>query len=198
MTAGTILRALETYLQPLVAAVKGDVSVAETEWDAMEQLVQAPERFRVVLSWQREKAAEESGRSGIVAGTLAAYVQAPKNLEINPKKSIHREGTGGSMPFLDRAHWVIRMLRAVAFDHDQVDCQENLNYRGLEWLKFEETLAWRTIRAEFDITFAHDDPADESGIDPLTLYGAITFTIEGAYLLITKNGVTRKVRLLEV
>jgi hypothetical protein len=199
MTAGTILRAIETYLRPVVAEVKGICDVAETEWDALQNLAVKPEGFRVVLTWTKAKNADgKTSRSGITTGTLSAYFIAGKGLEAKPGDSFHRTGTGGSLAFIERFEWVIKMLRALEFDHDSIDCEENLAFQGYEVLKFDDKNIARTARADFEILYALDDPTGESGIDPVTLYGGITFTISGGYLLITKNGVTRKVRLLEV
>ena len=178
MDSATILQAVEDYLQPLLAAEKGLLTVAETEEDAIELLANGPEKWRVILTMDGDEAREDLNPAGLVVGTLVAWVQTPKGMEAKPGKGIHRSGTNGSPSFMTRLHWVIRKLRLMQFSHVEVACQ-GLEYKGWNWLKFEDTAAFRTARARFDILFAHDDPAtDPDGTAPIVLPSA--FRITGA------------------
>lgn len=163
MTITAILTALEDYLRPLVLAEKGILSVAETAEDAMELLSgDAPTRWRVVLSTDGEKAPENDGRAGHVINDITVYVQAPKDLDVDPGKGIHRNAAANSPAFLARLGWVIRKLRAVRFDDDEIDEQQNLNYRGWTWLKYQDALAWRAAKITFELLFVLDDPFGEA------------------------------------
>lgn len=178
MDSATLLQAVEDYLQPLLAAEKGLLSVAETEEDAIEMLSNGPERWRVILTMDGDEAAEDLNPAGLVKGTLIAWVQEPKGMEAKPSNGLHRQGTAGKASFLTRLHWVIKKIRLLEIVHEQVACQ-SFEYKGWNWLRFEETAAFRTARARFEIVFAHDDPAtDPEGTAPVLLPSA--FRITGA------------------
>jgi hypothetical protein len=136
MTITALLISLENYLRPLVAAQGGVVSVVETIDDVLEMLEgDAPTGWRVILSADGEKASEDFNRAGNVVAEITAYLQVNKNaFEVQPRKSLHREASDGTPSFLTRLHWLVRKLRAVSWDHDEID-QEGLNYRGWEWFK---------------------------------------------------------------
>lgn len=200
MQIATILAALEDYLRPIVEADAGVLSVSETETDALEMLAgNAPDKWRVVLSCDGETAPEEFGRAGHVLGRVLVYLQQPKGLENPQRKSLHRARTGKQTPFLARLHWLIRKLRAVQFDHDEIDAQQALNYRGWEWIKVDGFAAFRAARAQFEILFVHDDPASELPTpDPVLTPSTPTLAIVGAYLHITLGGATKRVRVMDL
>jgi hypothetical protein len=178
MDSATLLRTVEDYLQPLLTAEKALLSVAETEEDAIEMLSNGPERWRVILTMDGDEAAEDLNPAGLVKGTLIAWVQAPKGMEAKPGKGLHRQSTGGGASFMTRLHWVIKKIRRLEIIHEEVACQA-FEYKGWNWLRFEETAAFRTARARFEILFAHDDPAtDSEGTEPIVLPSA--FRITGA------------------
>lgn len=178
MDSATLLQAVEDYLQPLLAAEKGLLSVAETEEDAIELLSNGPERWRVILTLDGDESLDDLNPAGLVQGTLVAWIQAPKGMEAKPGKGIHRAGTAGKASFLTQVSWVIRKIRALQIVHTEVDCN-SFRYKGWNWLRFEDTAAFRTARARFEIVFAHDDPAtDPDGTAPIVLPSA--FRITGA------------------
>jgi hypothetical protein len=178
MDSATLLRTVEDYLQPLLTAEKALLSVAETEEDAIELLSNGPERWRVILTMDGDEAAEDLNPAGLVKGTLIAWVQAPKGMEARPGKGLHRQSTGGAASFMTRLHWVIKKIRRLEIIHEEVACQA-FEYKGWNWLRFEETAAFRTARARFEILFTHDDPAtDSEGTEPIVLPSA--FRITGA------------------
>lgn len=178
MDSATLLQAVEDYLQPLLAAEKGLLSIAETEEDAIEMLSNGPERWRVILTMDGDESIGGLNPAGAVKGNLVAWVQAPKGMEAKPGKGLHRQSTGGAPSFMTRLHWVIRKIRALQVVHTEVLCQ-SFEYQGWNWLRFEETAAFRTARARFEVVFAHDDPAtDPDGTAPIVLPSA--FRITGA------------------
>jgi len=171
MTLGLILQALEDYLGPLVTAQKGVFQVAETAEDALSALGEgSPTKWRVVLSGDGVRAAEGSHLAGHTIGTIAVYIQAPKGLENRPGKGLHRQSTGGGPSFLDRVDWIIRKLRAVRFDNDEIDEIENLNFRGWEWVRMPDGSMLRAVVARFEILYIADDPeADGEGLAPMAV-----------------------------
>lgn len=200
MTIATILTSLEDYMRPLVQAEDGILSVVETVEDLIEMLGgNAPEKWRVVLSTDGEKAPEGTGRGGHVVNEITVYVQVPRGMEVRPSKALHRQGTNNRPSFLARLSWVIRKLRAVRFDHAEIDGVENLNYRGWEWLKYQDLPAWRTAKLTFELLYVADDPTTELPLpDPVLTPGAPSLAIVGSYLHITLNGETKRVRLLDL
>lgn len=178
MDSATILQSVEDYLKPLLADEKGLLSIAETEEDAIEMLANGSERWRVILIMDGDEAVEDFNPGGFVAATLQAWVQAPKGMEARPGRGLHRQGTNATPAFMTRLHWVIRKIRGLQLVHDEID-RRGFHYQGWNWLRFEETAAFRTARARFILRFAHDDPAtDPDGTEPVTLPSA--FRITGA------------------
>jgi hypothetical protein len=171
MTLGLILQALEDYLEPLVTAQKGVLQVAETAEDALTILAAAsPTKWRAILTADGVRAAEASNLGGGTLGSIALYVQSPKGLETRPGKGLHRQSTGGGPAFLDRLHWVIRKLRAVRFDNDEIDEVENLNFRGWDWVRMPDGSMLRAAVARFEVLYIEDDPeADAEGLAPMAV-----------------------------
>lgn len=187
MDSATLLQAVEDYLQPLLAAEKGLLSVAETEEDAIEMLSNGPERWRVILTMDGDESLEPLNPAGVVQGTLVAWVQAPKGMEAKPGKGLHRQSTGGAPSFMTRLNWVIRKIRALQLQHVEVDCN-SFRYKGWNWLRFEETAAFRTARARFEIVFAHDDPATDPGSIAVLAPGYAITHADDDFYYVSKNG----------
>jgi len=190
MTISTILAALEDYLTPLVRAQGGLVEVAETEEDALMQLgSNAPDRFRVILSTAGEKAPEDSGRGGHIRNEVTAFVQAPRGFEPMPGQGLHRHLPSKCPTFLERLNFVIKNLRAVELDSDSIDGQESLNYRGWEWVKYQDLPAWRAARATFEVLYVLDD-AFTAPRPMITLPATIITGVsaEGDFYLLSRDG----------
>ncbi len=171
MTLGLILQAIEDYLEPLVTAQKGILQVAETQDDALTALAaSSPTKWRVILTPDGVSSPEQLNNSGSAVGTLAVYVQAPKGLENRPGKGLHRQGTGGGASFMDRLHWIIRKLRAVRFDNDEIDPIGNLQFREWQWAQAPDGRSLRSAVARFDVLYIEDDPeADGEGLAPMAV-----------------------------
>lgn len=198
MTAAALLIALENYLGPLALALSGNLSVAETEFDVMTALAQDPEEFRVVLSCNGDEAIDGNGRSGAVIGKFSVYVQSPLGFGEEPQQSLHRTTSPTGTAFLERLHAIIKLVRAATLDYDEADGQANFNYRGWHWLKYEDSLTWRTAVAEFELLFVHDDPTLDAAPLTVTLGSPMHFEKVGAYLHVTVDGVTTRIRLLDI
>lgn len=169
MNAAIILAAVEDYLTPLVVDNKGSVSIAETEEDALEQLAVGPDRWRVILCMDGDKNIGDLNPAGLVEGRMVCYVQAGKGAEAKKNASIHRENVRGASPFLARLHWVIRKVRGLSLASSDID-RRGFRYRGWEWLRYDGQAAFRTVKANFDLVYAHDDPAtDPDGSEPVVL-----------------------------
>lgn len=190
MTSATILAAVEDYLGPLVIENKGMVSIAETEEDALAELSEGPENWRVILCMDGDKSTAELNPAGLVEGRLVAYVQAPKGMEAKRNRGMIRESLRGTPAFFTRLHWVIRKLRGLQLVAPDID-KQGLRYFGWDWLRYDGQAAFRTARADFDLIFAHDDPAtDPDGSEPIVL--PLPFKIVGAvdeYYTIALSGV---------
>lgn len=175
MTLDLILQAIEDYLTPLVEAQEGVVDVAETADDAVQMLAgNAPKKWRLILTATGDTPADDpSGRAGYVVGGFSAIVQAPLGMAAKPGKSLHRTH-GGKASFLARLNFVIRKLRGVAFDDDEIDCERGLIFDGWRWLRDgEENRMWRAAEAQFQLYYVLDDPSgDDSEDPPLTLTGS--------------------------
>ena len=175
MTIDVILQALEDHLRPLVEGQGGLVDIAETADDALQMLAgNAPLKWRVILTATGDTLADDpNARSGYVAGGFSAIVQAPLGMAAKPGKSLHRTTSGGGS-FLARLNFIIRKLRAVAFDDDEIDCERNLMFERWQWLRDgEEQRTWRAAEAQFQLYYVLDDPAsDGSEYPPLTITGS--------------------------
>jgi|GEM_PF-2828607 len=169
MTSATILSAVESSLAPLVLADNcGLVSVAEAEEDALQELAQAPERWRVILSMDGDNNLEDLD-TGLVEGRLVAFVQAPKGMEPVRNHNVAHESIRGTPAFFTRLHWLIRKVRGLKLVAPDIDAK-GFRYRGWEWLRYDGQAAFRTAKANFDLIFAHDDPAtDPNGIAAMVL-----------------------------
>lgn len=179
MTSAIILAAVLDYLAPLVTANQGLASIAETEEDALAELFNAPDRWRVILSMDGDKGIEDMNPGGWVESRIVAYVQAPKGMEIKKGHNLAYENTRGTPPFFTRLHWTIRKLRGLTLSATDID-KTGLRYRGWDWLRYDGQAACRTAKANFDLCFAHDDPeTDPDGTDPVVL--PTPFRITGAY-----------------
>lgn len=169
MTSAIILAAVLDYLAPLVTANQGLASIAETEEDALAELFNAPERWRVILSMDGDKGIEDMNPGGWVESRIVAYVQAPKGMEIKKGHNLAYENTRGTPPFFTRLHWTIRKLRGLTLSATDID-KTGLRYRGWDWLRYDGQAACRTAKASFDLCFAHDDPeTDPDGTAPIVL-----------------------------
>lgn len=169
MTSSLILAAIEDTLKPQVAANGGTLSIAETEEDALEELANAPEHWRVVLSMDGDKGLDDLNPAGLVEGRVVAFVQAPKGFANPPSRNLHRDNVRGTPAFFTRLHWIVRKLRGMQLVATDIDGR-GLRYRGWDWLRFDGQALFRTARASFDLVFAHDDPAtDPTGTDPVVL-----------------------------
>jgi hypothetical protein len=175
MTIDLILQSLEDWLRPLVEGQGGIVDVAETADDALQMLSgNAPTKWRVILTATGDTLADDpTAASGYVVGGLSAIVQAPLGLSAKPGKTLHRT-TSGNASFLARLNFVIRKLRAVAFDDDEIDCERNLMFRDWAWLREgAETRGWRAAEVRFDLYYVLDDPAGDGSEDPpITIAGS--------------------------
>lgn len=189
MTSALILAAVEDALRVQVADNRGTISVAETETDAIEALANAPDKWRVILSMDGDKALEPFNPAGTVKGTLVAWVQAPTGLAMQPQRNLHRDAVKGTPAFFTRLHWTIRKIRGLSFLSTDID-RRGLEYLGWEWLKFEGQPLFRTAKASFDLIFAHDDPAeDPDGLAPVTLPSPFRIVSAGAdYYVISLSG----------
>lgn len=169
MTSAIILAAVLDYLAPLVTANQGLASIAETEEDALAELFNAPERWRVILSMDGDKGIEDMNPGGWVESRIVAYVQAPKGMEIKKGHNLAYENTRGTPPFFTRLHWTIRKLRGLTLSATDID-KTGLRYRGWDWLRYDGQAACRTAKASFDLCFAHDDPeTDPDGTELVVL-----------------------------
>jgi len=155
------------------------VSVAETEEDALELLSNKPLGWRIVLSMDGDKSLDEMNNSGFVSASLIAHVQAAKGFQLQPGKSIHRTAPGGAASFLTQLHWTIRQIRSLVLAHTEID-RRSPRYVGWSWLKYDGQAAFRTARAEFEIIFAHDDPANYDPSDPVVLPSAFRIVAAAA------------------
>lgn len=189
MTSATILAAVEDYLSPLVIENDGMVSVAETEEDALEELSQGPNRWRVILCMDGDKGLEDPNPGCCVEARLIAYVQAPKGNEAVRNRSIARESIRGTPAFFTRLHWLIRKLRGLDLAASDID-RTGFRYRGWEWLRYDGQAAFRTAKANFDLIFAHDDPAtDPDGTALVVLPSPFRIVAAGAdYYVINLSG----------
>jgi len=169
MTSALILASIEDALKPQVAANGGTLSIAETEEDAIEELANAPDHWRVVLSMDGDKGNDDLNPAGLVEGRVVAFVQAPKGFAVQPNRNLHRDNARGTPAFFARLHWVVRKLRGMQLVATDIDGR-GLRYRGWDWLRFDGQALFRTARASFDLVFAHDDPAtDPTGTEPVVL-----------------------------
>lgn len=179
MNASTLLIATEDYLLPLLTPEKIELSVAETEVDALEMLALSPDKARAILSLDGAKPVEgDLNPAGLVESRLTIWFQAPKGMEARPGRSIHRSNPGGTRAsFCARLDGLIRKIRAMQILHAEVLCQ-NWEFKGWDWLKFDGLAAYRTAKIEFTLQHALDNPADEEATAPVVLPSQ--FRITGA------------------
>lgn len=190
MTSALILAAVEDALRAQVVENRGTISVAETETDAMEELANGPDKWRVILSMDGDKSLEAFNPAGTVRATLVAWVQAPTGLAMQPSRNIHRDAVKGTPAFFTRLHWTIAKIRGLSLLASDID-RRGFEYLGWEWLKFEGQPLFRTAKASFDLIFAHDDPAaDPDGLAPVTLPSPFRIVAAGGdHYVVSLSGV---------
>lgn len=189
MTSALILAAVEDALRVKVADNRGAISVAETETDAIEALATAPDKWRVILSMDGDKALDAFNPAGTVRATLVAWVQAPTGMALQPQRNLHRPAVKGTPAFFTRLHWVIRQIRGLSLLASDID-RRGFEYLGWEWLKFEGQPLFRTAKASFELIFAHDDPeTDPEAAQPLTLPSPFRIVASGGdYYVVSLGG----------
>ena len=129
LTAQDIMRQIHEALTPFVeTAKKGYLSIARDPFEIIEQLGQAPGRFRAILSWGGEKL-EGHRASGIVTHTLQVVVSHNRGLSILKGENLFlARGDDDSLVQLNGE--VRDLLRGLRFPVKITD--ERLTYAGTE------------------------------------------------------------------
>ncbi|MCW0218225.1 MAG: hypothetical protein OJI67_07865 [Prosthecobacter sp.] len=166
MTLSAILIALEDALTPLMENAGGILAVADSEYDALESLTQAPDRWRVVMvpgGCDSGDGGDDVG--GYVEDQIHFYVQSPRGMSIGPAKGLHRTKVSAAPSYLARKEWLIQRVRGFEIDDETLDREVGRTFRflGWDWVKVEG-VPWRAARVRFQVRYILTDP---SGPDPL-------------------------------
>ncbi len=198
MEADLILQALEGHLGPKIAAAGGVLSVADNPWDVVDLLKVTPEKWRVILSFEDEEAAQERCPGGWTAGTFVLYIQIHKGFEAKRGTTIHRPTPAARVAMTRRCAQVRAWMRAIQFPANADIAEDDASafaFTGAEWLdgKDMEDRPWRVRRMDFQLIYALDDPALDPDPDGTQLTIAGGFAITGvaadpAFYIISNAG----------
>ncbi|HEY1048227.1 MAG TPA: hypothetical protein VGE39_00675, partial [Prosthecobacter sp.] len=166
MTLSALLIALENVLKPLVESAKGDFHVSDTEYDALETLGQAPDRWRVLMC----PGGCDSGDSGddiggYVSESIQFFIQSPTGMANDSAKGLHRTKPNQGPSYLARKEWLIREVRGLQIEHEEIDmeCGRVFRFVGWDWVRVEG-VPWRASRVRFQVRYIL---TDTDGPDPL-------------------------------
>jgi len=129
LAAEDIMRSIYEALVPFVeTAQKGHLSIARDPLEIIEQLGQAPGRFRAILSWGGEKP-EGHRASGIVTHTLQLVVSHNRGLSILKGENLFL-ARGDDASLVRLCGQIRELMRALRFPAKITD--ERLTYAGTE------------------------------------------------------------------
>ncbi|MBB5037111.1 hypothetical protein [Prosthecobacter dejongeii] len=173
MTLSALLIALEDTLQPLMADAGGVLAVADTEYDALESLTQAADRWRVVMVPGGNDSMESGDDvGGYVSDQIHFYVTAPLGLAANPSKGLHRSKPNATPSFLARLEWLMREVRGLTVDDESLDqeCGRAFRFGGWDWVRVEG-MPWRAARVRFTVRYVLTDTDGPDPLPPIMLRG---------------------------
>lgn len=120
--SGDILRLVESALKPLIEGEKGELNIATDVGHAMEILATAPNRWRVVMTWEGY-GDHPASKSGMAQSNFLVVLHHNPGLAKDPAKSLHTEAhSTGEPSFLDRLEQVSALMRALRFPGRNMDC----------------------------------------------------------------------------
>ncbi len=173
MTLSALLIALEDTMLPLMADAGGVLAVADTEYDALESLTQAPDRWRVVMVPGGNDSMDSGDDvGGYVADQIHFYVTAPVGMGNNSAKGLHRTKPSTAPSFLARMEWLIREVRGLTVDDESLDreCGRTFRFQGWDWVRVEG-LPWRAARVRFTVRYILTDTDGPDPLPPIMLRG---------------------------
>lgn len=85
-----IVLAIKDHIEPWAKARKGNVSVANNPFEALELLAQSPAGFRVVILWEGDEDATGQPLVGIVNNNISLIVSANRGLRIWNGENLHK------------------------------------------------------------------------------------------------------------
>jgi hypothetical protein len=133
MAAQDLMQMIFEQLKPFVEiAEKGYLSIARDPLDIIEQLGEAPGRFRVILNWAGEKKAPNTHRdSGIVVHDFQVVVSANRGLHILKGANLFLpRASQGTKPLIQQVGEMRELMRQLRFP-DGITSQI-LDYQGTE------------------------------------------------------------------
>lgn len=149
----SFLSGIETALKPLIEAEKGQLNIATDVDDALQLLVTAPNRFRVVLTWDGFGDHPEA-INGVNQMRFLVIVQQARGMSKDPSDSLHRQAHQvGEPPFLDRLEQVSGWFRALRFPGRNCSC-EGLALTDSNWVG-DAPAKTRAHALTFSLVVAH-------------------------------------------
>jgi hypothetical protein len=133
-----ILRALESSLAALAADHKGSVVVAHDPAEAIFMLRNAPQQWRIILGVDDETSAEDKSYVGTSNTEIYTIIQAGVGLPNTPGAAIHRERTAAGPSVLEIAEAVRCWVRGLNYEHVDIDCAIQFNWRRSTWATAQE------------------------------------------------------------
>ena len=84
MTSAALMQIIRDDLAPFVSARKGQLRIAQDPGDVLDQLLDKPASFRVVLHWAGDKDQTDQAQAAIVDNNIEIWVIKAKGLLLNP------------------------------------------------------------------------------------------------------------------
>jgi hypothetical protein len=133
LSAADLLVAIRSDLctAPFITDPNSQVRIAQDPGDLLDQLLDKPTGFRVVLHWAGDKPQTDQPLAGIVDHSIEIWVIKPKGLLLNPG-DLYITSQGGQPPFLQLIDNITAWVRSNAMP-DQITSRY-FEYRGAEQL----------------------------------------------------------------
>lgn len=147
MTTSRFIAAIADHLRRATATEKAVVSVAADHEEALARLgAQAPDRLGVCLLWQGYGGPPDDDVPEWQTNEVSVFVRVPVGLPAVPGDALIK----GEHNVLDRIDWICQLVRAMRFDHDDIDAR-GVRLTKSEWHKKDEKGTTRVHELRFEI-----------------------------------------------
>lgn len=158
MKASRLLRGIH---QTLVTEMNGDgIAIMASEPDEAVELLgkQGPTQWGVALVWNGYGGADDGDLNVVQTNRISAFVRVPTGLPAVPGDVLTKATPRDNPSVLDRIEWVNVVMRAMAFQ-DQEMWRQRLLLKGSRWYRKEDGKLLRIHELEFEVTASMDESA---------------------------------------
>lgn len=168
-----ILQSLMAALTPLATASGGVCTVAYDPAEAINMLANRPEGWRIIVSADTEKSAEDpQSIIGVSNSEISVIVQAGLGLKEDPALQVYQNRSGNSPSVLELAEVTRCWVRGIQFaNEDMYTCPITFSWRHTAWVTGHSKPGEPTVFGRqhvFEIQHNIANPAALDGM-PITL-----------------------------